>query len=127
VDLFREPRAENLRETLEVRTRLGFQFEAGGEPFAGAADDDVLEQVIRAGARISAIHETVDELDLMLSIAGFGFEDLRGAATPFRIAETEIRVGGLEQLLRSKKIAGRPRDRAFLRSFAARAEDEDET
>ena len=63
----------------------------------------------------------------MLSSAVFGFDELQEAATRFRIAEPEILVGKLEQLIRSKEIAGRPKDHEFLRAFTAWAEDEEQS
>jgi hypothetical protein len=60
----------------------------------------------------------------MLSITGFRYADLAADAIPFRVSATEVRVGRLGKLLRSKELCGRPKDVEFLRSFAARAEEE---
>lgn len=125
VDLFLSPHVENLRIALETLARLGFRFEAGGEPFLDTREERSLAQIVRSGTRVSAIHDTAGELDLMRSIAGFGFEELRSHASRFTLADTEILVGNLEQLLRSKEVADRPKDREFLRAFAARADDGD--
>ena len=126
VDLLIQPQVDNLRSAFQTLEQLGFRFEGGGEPFLDIDDPRSLERIIRAGARISAIHETAGELDLMLSIAGFQFDELRREAARFQIAGTEILVGSLEQLLRSKEIAGRPKDLEFLRAFAARRAPDDE-
>jgi hypothetical protein len=40
------------------------------------------------------------------------------------VGEIEVAIGRLEKLLRSKEVAGREKDRAFLRLFAARLRDE---
>lgn len=126
VDLLLGPRVDNLRAAFATLGELGYRFEAGGEPFLDVNDHRSLEQIIRRGARVVAAHDSAGELDLMLSIAGTSFEELRSDAQRFRISGCEILVGKLERLLRSKEIAGRPKDIEFLRAFAARAtEDED--
>ena len=60
----------------------------------------------------------------MTSIAGFSYSELSDDATPFQVAEVEVRVGRLEKLLRSKQTSGRPKDLEFLRAFEARASEE---
>ena len=62
----------------------------------------------------------------MLSLAGFGFDELAVDAERFRIGDVEVSVGRLENLLRSKELAGREKDREFLRLFAARLRSESE-
>ena len=60
----------------------------------------------------------------MLSLKGFRFDELAGDAERFRIGGVEIRVGRLEKLLRAKDLSDRPKDREFLRLFAARLRDD---
>ena len=125
LDALLEPRVANLQDALRVLSRLGYRFEAGGEPFLDTEDEGILAGVIRNGGMLSALHEAEGEIDLLLSISGFAFADLAEDATPFRVAEAEVRVGSLEKLLRSKEASGRPRDLAFLKAFEARSYDEE--
>ena len=125
LDALLEPRVANLQDALRVLSRLGYRFEAGGEPFLDTEDEGILAGVIRNGGTLSALHEAEGEIDLLLSISGFAFADLAEDATPFRVAEAEVRVGSLEKLLRSKEASGRPKDLAFLKAFEARSYDEE--
>ena len=74
---------------------------------------------------LAAIHEAEGEIDLLLTVSGFGFGELAEDAPRVRVAGAEVRVGRLEKLLRSKEASGRPKDLEFLRAFAARLPDED--
>ena len=56
----------------------------------------------------------------MISMSGFDFEGLAEDAVSFRISGTDVKVGRLEKLLRSKELSGRPKDVAFLTMFKAR-------
>lgn len=123
VDLLLEPAASNLRRGLSTLAGLGFSFEAGGEPFLDLEDEEVLQNAVTQGACISAIHPEAGQLDLMLSMQGFRFDQLREDATRFEIGEAEVLVGSLPKLLHSKELAGRPKDQEFLRAFLAREQD----
>jgi predicted nucleotidyltransferase len=126
VDALLEPASENLQRALSVLSRLGYAFEAGGEPFVDVEDALVLRRIIENGASLSAIHPESIELDLMTSISGFSYRDLFDDAAEFEVAGARVRVGRLEKLLRSKEISARPKDLEFLRSFRARSFDDED-
>lgn len=55
------------------------------------------------------------QLDFMSKVDGIrSFESLRSRATVARFARHELRVATLEDIIRSKKAAGRPQDLAVL-------------
>lgn len=120
VDLFLPRRAETLRDALCILRDAGFALTSRGEPFLDVDDSSILANVVRSGANVVARNDAGACVDLMLSGAGFEFEDLRSDAVPFRLGDVEVCVGRLEKLLRSKELAGRPKDIEFLRMFAAR-------
>ncbi len=125
VDVLLAPAVENLERALSVLSRLGYAFEAGGEPFVDLEDALVLRRIIENGASLSAIHPEASELDLLTSISGFDYADLSEDATTFEVSGAPVRVGRLEKLLRSKEASGRPKDIEFLRAFQARSAEED--
>jgi hypothetical protein len=96
-----------------------------GEPFVDFDDDSILANILRAHACIRASRDPDVEIDLMLSGVGLAWDEVSADAVPFRIGDVEVRVGRLERLLESKRLAGRPKDVEFLRMFAARYADED--
>lgn len=125
LDVVLEPRVDALRAALAVLDGLGFEFSAGSEPFLDVRDDAILGNVVRAGACIRARNASGAALDLMLSGLGLSWTDLNRDAVSFRIGDVQLRVGKLERLLRAKDLAGRPKDIAFLRLFAARLADDE--
>jgi hypothetical protein len=125
LDLLLAPRSEALRSALAALSRGGFEFFAGDEPFLDLADAPVLEGVVRSGGCITARHASGIAIDLMLAASGLSWSEAASDAIPFRLGDLEVRVAKLERLLRSKEIAGRPKDLEFLRLFAARLRDED--
>ena len=128
LDALIAPEAENLRRALEALAALGYDFEAGGEPFLDVDDASVLRRVIESGANISAIHREAGQIDLVTSISGFDFDGLAGDASLFDVAGTSVRVGRLAKLLESTASSGRAKDIAFLTAFGAtRAVDADES
>jgi hypothetical protein len=125
LDALIAPNVANLRTALGVLSRLGYGFEAGGEPFVDVDDDSILRRVIENGANISALHDEAGQIDLLTSISGFDFAGLAEDAATFDVAGTPVRVGRLQKLLESKAVSGRPKDLAFLAAFDARTPDEE--
>ena len=126
VDALLAPAAENLKRALSVLAELGYEFEAGGEPFVDLDDPLVLERAVQNGAMLSAIHAEESEIDLLTSISGFAYSDLAADAATFEVAGASISVGRLEKLLRSKELSGRPKDVEFLNAFRARGFQDEE-
>jgi predicted nucleotidyltransferase len=125
LDTLLAPAAANLSAALRVLSERGYHFESGDEPFLDQNDEAVLARVIANGACLTALHPEEGQIDLRTSIAGFRYADLVSDATSFEVAGTMVRVGRLEKLLRSKERSGRPKDREFLRAFAARGSEEE--
>jgi hypothetical protein len=123
LDVLVRPTPETLGTALRALDHAGFSFEAGGEPFLDIADAVVLAQIVRAGATVTVRSDDGAEIDLMMSMSGFDFAGLAEDAVSFRIAGSEVKVGRLEKLLRSKELSGRPKDVAFLALFKARNQE----
>ncbi len=64
---------------------------------------------------------------VLVGVGGINFyaRDPAHAFATLDVSGTEIPVGRLDKLLRSKQLSGRPKDIAFLRSFEAHAEEEE--
>ena len=125
LDAFLRPAVDNLSLALRVLHGLGFEFEAGGEPFLEHGESSVLQRAIRNGGSLSARHEEVGQIDLLTSIAGFEYPEFATDASTFEVAGVEIRVGRLTKLLRSKEASGRPKDVEFLKLYRATLAEED--
>jgi hypothetical protein len=103
-----------LSRALRALAGLGYAFEAGREPFL--PDPELLQGVVRARANIVARREDT-QLDLVLEIAGCRYEDLWKRRRRFRVDDVLVRVAPLQDILRSKELAGRPKDRLFLETY----------
>jgi predicted nucleotidyltransferase len=125
LDVLIPRRVDALRGALAALHAAGFRFEASGEPFVDVGDEAVLGRIVESGGNVAAVAGGV-RLDLMLAATGFGFDELAADAERFRLGDLEVSVGRLEKLLRSKALAGRAKDREFLRLFAARLREDAE-
>lgn len=124
LDALLAPSTANLERALRVLADLGYEFEAGGEPFVDLDDALILARVIENGANISAIHGEDGEIDLLTSITAFDYAALSSDSAEFEVAGSTVQVGQLEKLLRSKEASGRPKDLEFLRAFRASRSEE---
>lgn len=113
-DLLLPSDAAILSRALQALARLGYAFEAGGESFL--PDPELLQGAVHARANIVARREDA-QLDLVLEIAGCRYEDLWKRHRRFRVDGILVRVAPLEDILRSKELAGRPKDRLFLETY----------
>lgn len=112
IDVTPEPSGEN-RERLsralrELGARIRLPTESGGLPFdhdgASLADAKVWNLVTLYG-----------ELDLTMEPAGMsGYDELIDDAVVTDLGEVEVAVASLDAVIRSKRAADRPKDRAVL-------------
>lgn len=116
-DLHLPPDPQNLALAMRALRELGYDIEAGGEPLV---DEDplILRNVVAFGARVLAQREEV-RIDLPLQIAGPPFEELWARQRRFVVEGVPLRVASLADIVRSKELADRPKDRLFLESFRA--------
>ncbi len=100
----------SLAPALEVLRARGFELEAGTEPL-GSRPRDARGDPARACVRASR----ADVLfDLPLEISGARFEELWIRQRRYSLDGVAIRLAPLDALVRSKHLADRPKDRAFL-------------
>lgn len=125
LDTLLGPAVENLQRALTVLAQLGYAFESGDEPFIDLGDALVLGRIIERGASLRALHAETGEIDLLTSIAGFDYAQMSEDVVTFEVSGSQVRVGRLEKLLRSKEAAGRPKDVAFLRAFRGKTSGDD--
>lgn len=112
-DVFLEPTLGNVEKALRGLNRLGFTIATSGGVLT-AAD---LKRAV--GDRRTLVATTPDgvAVELLLEISGYAFSDLARDAATFTVQGVPIRVGRLTKLLKSKQVAGRPKDRQFLQRY----------
>ncbi len=114
-DLFVNPTLPNVQKAVHQLSHLGFSLATSDGPFDTAA----LRALVRA--RRALIATTPDGLmvELFLAVSGYLFAALVRDAVTITIQGTPVKVGRLSKLLRSKQLAGRLKDRQFLKRYQA--------
>ena len=113
-DLLLPPDPAGLSRAIAVLKKLGYSLEAGGEPVD--QDLDLIRGIVRALGCVRAVKKSA-RIDLPLEIAGCRFESLWKRQRRVKVGGVTLRVAPLRDILRSKKLADRPKDRLFLATF----------
>lgn len=112
-DLFLEPTLRNVGQAVRGLTALGFTLGTAEGPVQG---DDLGTAVRRRKTLVATTPEGL-MVELLLAVSGYPFSELAKDAATFTVSGVPVRVGQLRKLLMSKKLAGRPKDRQFLRRY----------
>lgn len=114
-DLLLEPTLDNVERAIRALQALAFTL--------GTADGPVklgdLRAIVRGQRTLIATTPDGLTVELLLRVSGYAFSELARDARTFSIRGVPVRVGRLEKLLHSKRVAGRPKDREFLRRYTA--------
>jgi predicted nucleotidyltransferase len=121
-DIFLEPTLRNVEQALKSLRHRGFTIGTT----AGPLHAEALKDAVRV--RRTLVATTTDGLvvELLLQVSGYAFTDLMRDAATFTLGGVPVKVGRLEKLVRSKRLAGRPKDRDFLRRYRSLLLSEDE-
>lgn len=118
-DLFLDPTLGNVKKALDGLEKLGFTIGTGEGELGpvGQLPKEKLRQLVRNRATFAGTTSEGLMVELLLQVSGYPFFELAKDAATFDAQGIPVRVGRLEKLLRSKKIAGRPKDLLFLRRY----------
>lgn len=114
-DLFLPPESANLLRCWRACLSEGLALWAGEEPLGSPLDRPLADQVVSHRAMVRAVGQDL-QVDLTLVMAGFEFDPVWRARRLFRLEDVRIPVASLEQIVKSKAAADRPKDRLFLAS-----------
>ncbi len=114
-DLFLPPESANLLRCWRACLAEGLALWAGEEPLGFPLDRRLADEVVSHRAPVRAVGKDI-EIDLTLVMAGFEFDPVWRARRLFRLEDVRIPVASLEQIVKSKAAADRPKDRLFLAS-----------
>lgn len=117
-DLFLPLDPANELEAWTAARTAGFALEAAGEPLGEPLDRLLAERVIERRALVSAISPDRYRVDLSLVMSGYTFDQVWASRREFELEGTSIPAAALEHIVRSKALAGRPKDRLFLATHA---------
>lgn len=112
LDITPDPAPENLERLAGALREVGARLRVAGEP--GGVSFDVSGETM-AGAEIWNLQTDLGDLDVNFLPAGTGgFADLRRDARSISLGEITVVVASLDDVIRSKRAAGRPKDQAAL-------------
>jgi predicted nucleotidyltransferase len=117
-DIFLEPTLHNVEKALRGLTGLGFTVGT----VHGVLSADHLTRLVRDRRTFVATTPDGVVVELLLKVSGHAFSDLAKDAATFVVGGIPVKVGRLTKLLKSKQLAGRPKDLQFLRRYRALVE-----
>ncbi len=118
-DVLIEPSLKNIHQAIGCLKGLGFSLGSS----SGALNPQGLPPVVRERRTLVATTSEGLMVELLLKVSGYPFSELAKDAATFTVRGVPVRVGKLQKLLRSKKIAGRPKDLQFLRRYESLLEE----
>ena len=119
-DILLEPTLTNVGQALRCLKHLRFTIGTA----AGLLKTDDAKAIVRHCRTLVATTPDGLMVELLLSVSGYTFSELVRDARTFTVRGVPVTVGRLTKLLMSKKLAGRPKDRQFLRRYQALLEEE---
>jgi hypothetical protein len=114
LDLFLPPDPTNLLAAWEACEFVGLELSVSGEPLDRPRDTWLAQRIVDLRALTRARDDGDLKVDLTLVMAGFEFVQVWPARHTFELAQSALEVAALRDILRSKALADRPKDRLFL-------------
>lgn len=127
-DIFIQPTRENVGKAWRALEALGFTLgtKAGAlKPFRKLRAEEIRRLVREKRTLVATTPEGL-MIELLLEISGYPFSEMERDAATLSVHGIPVRVGRLTKLLQSKRIAGRPKDRQFLKRYQSLLGEEEE-
>jgi len=112
-DIFLKPTIANVKKAAAVFRKLGYGLVANEEE----VKESSIKDIVRRKKTIAAVDEYGIMFELLLAVSGYTFSQMEAGAVIFDAGGVPMKVGNLNKLLMSKKIAGREKDKLFLKRF----------
>ncbi len=112
-DIFVKPTIGNVKKAVDVFKALDYSLAVK----EGELRDSLVKKVVSQKSTISATDPYGIVFELILAVSGYRFDQMENGATVFIVENVPVKVAPLRKLLRSKKIAGREKDRFFLKRY----------
>lgn len=121
-DLLLRPDPDNLFRALKALRRGGCELTVDGEPLGGA-DLLLCRRIVECGGTVTALKPGEMPIDIVLEIKGGNFTALKRRRRLFKVAGVRVPCADLKDVLDAKRLAGRPKDKAFLKLYEAGQQD----
>lgn len=120
-DIFIKPTIENVKRAISIFERLKYSL-ISNEKRIKETD---AKKIIKNKKTILATDPYGIVFELLLAVSGYTFDQMRREAVIFNVKNVPIKVAKLSKLLMSKKIAGRKKDRLFLKRYEILLKDKE--
>ena len=114
-DFLIKPTFTNVTKAIKTLERLYFQIGTA----TGIFKPEELKNIVRHQQTIVGTTTDGIMVELLLRVSGYSFSEMEADSTVFTAGDIPVRVGRLTKLLNSKRIAGRPKDRHFLKRYTS--------
>jgi predicted nucleotidyltransferase len=112
-DIFLDPRLSNVEKALRSVRELGFTIGTS----SGLFKSGMITEIVRDRKTLIATTTEGIMIELLLQVSGYPFSELARDATTVTVDGVPIKVGKLSKLIESKRLAGREKDKAFLKRY----------
>jgi len=120
-DIFVNPTIDNVKKCITIFRNLNYSLTANNQNL----NDSSIKDIVRNKKTILAVDTYGITFELILAVSGYTFSQMEKDAAIFAVENISIKVGKLNKLLLSKKIAGREKDKLFLKRFEALLREKD--
>ena len=118
-DIFIDPTLKNVEQAIRSLNGLGFTMGTADGPLEAR----LVKDIVRSRRTLIATTPQGLMVKLLLAVSGFPFAELAKDAATVTVRGEPVRIGRLTKLLQSKQLAGRAKDRQFLRRYQALLEN----
>jgi predicted nucleotidyltransferase len=112
-DIFIKPTISNVKKAMSILKESGYNLSYDKKGVEPACAKDI----VKKKNTVLATDPYGVAFELILAVSGYNFNQMLEDSTIFIVGKTPVKVGKLTKLLLSKRIAGRKKDRLFLRRY----------
>ena len=112
-DIFINPTIGNVKKAISIFKELGYSLAVK----EGELKDGAIKKTVAVKKTISATDPYGIMFEILLAVSGYRFDQMEKGAAIFLVERIPVKVAKLRKLLQSKKAAGRPKDKFFLKRY----------
>ena len=112
-DIFVKPAIDNIKKAISIFEKFSYSLIANKKRI----EKTDIKSVVKNKNTILATDPYGITFELILAVSGYTFSQMQRDAVIFNIKNVPVKVAKLRKLLMSKKIAGREKDKLFLKRY----------
>lgn len=112
-DIFVKPAINNIKKVISIFEKLNYDMIANKKKI----EKKDVKSIVRNKNTILATDPYGITFESILAVSGYTFSQMQKDAVIFNVNNVPVKVAKLRKLLMSKKIAGREKDKLFLKRY----------